>query len=449
MTFNVTSYRAKWDRAAELSNRVEAIVNAARLESRSLNTDEKAQIKSMTDDARALRDDIRSGDLERANQLDAMPPLTADDYRRVENKVPAHLQEKARAAVGPRYTDMFGHAAAQNPGAFENGADLYRAIMQREFGRFQAAVFGDDSDTTSGAAYLVPGQYSATIFDAALQMEVVRPRAAIYPMTTESLTIAGVSHGDGTTGAFGVKPQWTNAGEQISSQKPKVRAIMLNARKLASLVVLPNELLADAANLDRTLTRILADGLAFSLDEAYLTGDGVGKPLGILNSPALVTITKETSQVGGTINAANLGKMLARLPAKSVSKPETVWIASPSVMGQLLTTSVVSGAVEPILKDGTTPGSFTLMGHEFLVSEHLPEVGTTGDILLCDLSQYAIGMRQDLGVQFSGHIYFDYDETAFRALARTMGMGTWDAPYTPTAAGGSTLSPFVCIETRS
>ena len=63
------------------------------------------------------------------------------------------------------------------------------------------------ADTTSGAAYLVPGQYAATIFDAALQMEVVRPRAAIYPMTTECLTIAGVSHGDGTTGAFGVKPR--------------------------------------------------------------------------------------------------------------------------------------------------------------------------------------------------------------------------------------------------
>ena len=135
MSYNVSSYRQMWDDAARLSNQVEAIVNAARLESRSLSSEEKTQIKAATEAARDLRDQIRSADLERANQLDGMPPLTADDYRRVDKKVPAHLQEKARAAVGPTLHRHVRPSAAQNQGAFESGGDLYRAIMQREFGK--------------------------------------------------------------------------------------------------------------------------------------------------------------------------------------------------------------------------------------------------------------------------------------------------------------------------
>ncbi|HVB65059.1 MAG TPA: hypothetical protein VNE17_10030, partial [Nitrolancea sp.] len=75
--------------------------------------------------------------------------------------------------------------------------------------------------------------------------------------------------------------------------------------------------------------------------------------------------------------------------------------------------------------------------------------GTTGDILLCDFTQYAVGMRSDYAVQSSPHLYFDYDVTAMRSIARATGLSLWSTPYTPTANGGLTLSPFVALATRS
>lgn len=125
-----------------------------------------------------------------------------------------------------------------------------------------------------------------------------------------------------------------------------------------------------------------------------------------------------------------------------------VWVANSSAIPQLLqlTLGVGTGGVHfPVLRE--TDGRFFIFTREVLFTEKLPAVGTKGDILLADFSQYAIGLRKEISLDRSMHIGFAKDETNYRSIVRADGQGRWEKPYTP--KNGPTLSPFVALATRS
>ena len=82
-----------------------------------------------------------------------------------------------------------------------------------------------------------------------------------------------------------------------------------------------------------------------------------------------------------------------------------------------------------------------------MVTEKVPTLGTKGDVILADLSQYAIGLRADIVVEASRHAGWSTDSTYYRAIVRANGAGTWKSVLTPKA--GDTRSWVVVTETRS
>ena len=46
---------------------------------------------------------------------------------------------------------------------------------------------------------------------------------------------------------------------------------------------------------------MFGQALGYFEDVAFISGTGAGQPLGILNAPALVTVSKETGQAADTI----------------------------------------------------------------------------------------------------------------------------------------------------
>ena len=88
-----------------------------------------------------------------------------------------------------------------------------------------------------------------------------------------------------------------------------------------------------------------------------------------------------------------------------------------------------------------------MLSRPVIVTEKTPVVGTVGDILLCDFSKFLIGMRADVALKLSEHVYFNSDEMAVRLRLRIDGRPLGDAAITP--ANGDTLSPFVSLATRA
>jgi HK97 family phage major capsid protein len=86
-----------------------------------------------------------------------------------------------------------------------------------------------------------------------------------------------------------------------------------------------------------------------------------------------------------------------------------------------------------------------LMGRPVLPLEACQTVGTEGDIILTDPTQYLVvmkasGIRSDVSI----HLYFDSDHVAFRFIMRVGGQPYWPAAITR-QNGSNTLSSIVTL----
>jgi HK97 family phage major capsid protein len=90
----------------------------------------------------------------------------------------------------------------------------------------------------------------------------------------------------------------------------------------------------------------------------------------------------------------------------------------------------------------------TLMGKPIHFIEQASSVGTVGDLMLLDLSQYITIKKGGMKVASSIHVLFTTDEMAFRFILRLDGQPAWHSALTP-YKGTNTLSPFVTVATRS
>lgn len=374
----------------------------------------------------------------------------------IERLRKASSAEKAEAAAvvsdltglrptGRRFTEMFGATTLSNDGW--SNADEFLSVLHNGLsdGRLRSAVATGGIGADGG--FSVPTQYAAQWLDASLESEIVRPRATVWPMTSSQRRVPGWDASDSSSVLFGAfSGQWVAEGEEINVEIPKMRAMLLIANKLGILTQSSNELLADGLGYDSQLSSAIVRALGWFLDSAFLTGDGVAKPLGVINAPCTITVSKESGQTAATINYTNLTKMFARMAPASV--PNSVWVANSTTIPQLaaLTVTIGTGGSHiPVMTESN--GRFTILTRPVIFTEKVPALGTVGDIGLYDFSQYAIGMRKEISLDRSQHAGFTRDTAYFRGLLRADGAPTWAKAYTP--KNGDTLSPFVILETRS
>jgi len=193
------------------------------------------------------------------------------------------------------------------------------------------------------------------------------------------------------------------------------------------------------------LETALRSAIAWHLDYACIQGTGGGQPLGLLNDPAKIEASAEVGQAEGTITYANLAAMLARLHPRCFGN--SVWLCSPTCIEQLLQLTVpigTSGSHIPVMNESN--GEFRMLSRPVVFTEKVPTLGTAGDVTLVDPSQYVLGMRKEMILDRSGHIFFTSDETAYRLLLRADGQGKWSSAYTP--KNGDTQSWCVVLEDR-
>lgn len=351
-----------------------------------------------------------------------------------------------------RFADVFGEVRSQQE--FESLGDFARAVYQGDTKRLTRAATGMNSGSGSEGGYYVPPEFTAGLLDASLEDEVIRPRAHVYPMASKTLDAPVFDYSDHTTGVAGFVGAWMAEGSDATTQKAKVRSIGLVARKLAIFTSVTSELLFDGGPaFERDLQIAMTAALGFYFDAAFIGGTGAGQPLGLMSDRALVSVAKETSQAAATIVGNNIAKMYGRLSPASVKN--AVWLVHPSTLPQLLTLGVVyvtatgtavSAAGAPLVR--TAAGEMRLYDRPVVITEHCQPAGTKGDIMLVDLTQYLVGLRQDLYLQRSIDTGWSKDEVHFRMIARADGQGAWNAAITP-KNGSDTLSWVIALDTRA
>ena len=301
--------------------------------------------------------------------------------------------------------------------------------------------------TYANIKVLVPSEQAARIHAVSLENELVMPRCYVQPMRSNSIKIPAMSIGDHSTALFGgFTASYTAELGTISENSPKSRAMELNAKKLTGLIRFSSELNADVPGGMGQIETLCGRGLSWYRDKAFLKGTGAGEPLGILNGGALVEVEKETGQAADTIVYENITQMMSRIFAGSFSN--SVWVAHQTTIPQLLTLSLAIGTggdAIPVMKESN--GQFSILTRPVLFTEKTETLGNKGDLMLCDFSQYVVGLREGMRFDSSIHVAFETDEILSRIIERHDGQPLWDSALT-LEDGTTTVSPFVVLEAR-
>jgi HK97 family phage major capsid protein len=442
-------------RLLEISERVQAIQDAADDAERQLTEAELREVSGLHREFEQLEARQRAADI--ANAV-ATPRGRVTDPARPGTSEP--IATGGRSVVdalirpdlqGRRFGDLFGAVTAPQRVEFNSLAEMVRVAFKNPLDRrlqVMNAPAGMSEGTGADGGFLVPPQFSAALIDRSLEMEVVRPRANVVPATSNVLMMP-FWQTDQTSGKrAGLTLAWLAEGQSNSAQKAKLSIGNIPINKGGILVPITDELLEDSAASISAMNSALVNATAAGLDIAFMFGAGTGQPVGVMNSPCLVTVSKEGSQTAATIVEANILKMAARLAPSSWGR--AVWFVHPTTLPQLLTLAQATGPNDGgrtvILTE--RDGSLFLLTRPVIVTDACAPLGTTGDIILGDWSKYVVALRHDIRIQTSIHLYFGSGETAVRLLIRVGGQPEIDAPI-KLRDGTNTVSPFVALETRS
>lgn len=426
---------------SRLLQQSKAILDAAEQAGTDLSEDQQARFENILSAVEQIDADLRFAQNYNQGVMDAVAKNPNTKWVG-HGQFSDNLESPAIPHIGASYADLFGRSA----GGFDSFADFVSPMRTGLFDVRYAANQREGSPADGGFA--VPTEFSAAIMDAASEFDFIRPLAMVWPMASATRKVPAWSNLDQTDGKQfgGLNLQWLAEGGDIPLQNAKMRLIELVAKKAGLLASVSNELADDGVGFAAQLEVALSRAAGYGLLSAWLFGTGAGQPLGMLNSPATVTVAKENGQAAGSVLYANLTSMYSRLHPASLAT--AIWVANSQLSKPLLEMTIpigTGGSHIPLLREGSN-GSFSIFGIPVRFTPVMKAIGQQGDIALVDPRQYAIGMRRDFMLDRSGHVGFTKDETYFRGLLRVDGQPVWDKPMKP--QNGATLSPFVTLAAR-
>jgi HK97 family phage major capsid protein len=308
-------------------------------------------------------------------------------------------------------------AGSRNHTHAAEGQKRLDAVYKSMFNEWQAkAALGESSGVTGG--YVVPPDFYQQLLAIAAEAATFRKRAFVQPMASATLQFPYLdittALSAGQTPMFGgVIANWTAEAQTRTETEPKFKMMELKANELSGYTVASNIILQDAAfGLEKFLFTVFGLAVAWFEEFGFLQGNGVGKPLGVLNSSATITTGNNAGKTGrqtaNSITFGDIAVMWSKFLPSSQASGNGVWYATPTTLPQLLQLqdganraifiSIDQGAVKvPLWK---------LLGLPVQITEKLPTLGTKGDLMLIDPSLYVIGDRQMLEVAASEHVNF-------------------------------------------
>jgi len=327
-------------------------------------------------------------------------------------------------------------------------------LLQVYDAKEHAAVIGMNEGISSEGGALVPPEFSAKIMQRLYAQENLLSRCDQYTIQTDSITFPRNAETSRASGSRfgGVRTYWRGEGTAPTATKPGYGKFTLNLHKLIALAGATDELLRDAnaAVLEQTLFNVFSEEINFEVNAAIVAGTGSGQPIGIKDAACAVSVAKETGQAAATINAQNIVKMWSRMWAGC--RRNAVWLVNQDVEPQLNLMSFGLGTAGVMLympPGGLSAAPYaTLMGRPVIPVEQAETLGTKGDVILADLSHYAVAMQGGPQTAVSMHLYFDTDQMAFRATFRIDGAPWWTSALTP-YKGSATQSCIVTLATRA
>ena len=315
------------------------------------------------------------------------------------------------------------------------------------------AALGANEAVGSDGGFLLQQDYSAALLTEGMAAAKLAPRCRAFPIgpNSNSIDLPALDETSRVAGSRfgGLQLASGDESDTISATKPKFRKISLKLNRLTGACYLSDEIVQDATVLENFVRASFTSEFGFVIHDVILRGTGAGRPLGILNSPALVTVAKEAGQVAKSLVTENIVSMYSR----STNPEGSIWIANADTLPQLMTMTIgisTAGQLVSVLQQGigTSPTGMALLGRPVIFMEQCASLGTVGDVLLVDPQRYLLASKGGLQTAVSMHVQFLTAQQVIRFIYRLDGQPDLNSAITP-ANGTATQSPFVALATRA
>ena len=325
----------------------------------------------------------------------------------------------------------------------DDDEDLY------EFGEMVRSIANRDTrdlemQKGSAGGFTVPDQFRDEILEIGPQDAIVRPRANVIPAGNppdSEVTIPAIDQSNSKGVYSGVTVEWIEEGGSKPATEPEFRQVSLKPNEVAGHIPVTNKLLKNSEAVGQYVQRVLRLAIAASEDDAFWTGDGVGKPYGIIGHPSTIEHERDTAN---EIAYDDVVEMYARF----MTGGPAVWVASRTALPQLMTMTDSGNNLvwQPSAREGA-PG--TLLGIPLLLNGHSPTLGDTGDLALVDFTYYLIKDGSELELEASEHVHFLDNKTVIKASWNVDGQSWLTTPLLPEHEDSdNTISPFVVLEEK-
>ena len=352
--------------------------------------------------------------------------LSAEDtaqYERMEQEVVdlGHAIERAERADAleremnaPTAAPLASRPESRPGQRTGRGSDEYKSAfwtaMRSRGGHFSvqnALQIGTDSE----GGYLVPDEYERTLVDALQEENKLRTLCKIIRTSSGDRKIPLVaSHGTAS---------WVEEEGTIPESDDAFGQITIGAHKIASMIKVSDELLQDSVfDIESYIATEFARRVGDAEEAAFISGDGSGKPYGMLQS---------TNGAAAGVTAASATAITAdelidlQHSVKSGYRRKGLWIMNDATLKLLR--KLKDGQGNFIWQLGLLAGQpDTLLNQKVMISNYmpLPAAGNKA-ILYGDLSYYWLADREGRSLQRLDELYAAQDQVGFKITQRVDG----------------------------
>lgn len=265
--------------------------------------------------------------------------------------------------------------------------------------------------TDSEGGYLVPDEFERIIVQALETENVFRRIAHVITTLSGDRKIPMVAaHGTAT---------WTDEGEPIAESDEVFGQISIGIHKLGTIMRVSEELLSDSAfNIPAYIAGEFARRIGKAEEAAFVSGDGVGKPSGVLAAI-------DGAQLGATAaskTTITYDEVLdLYYSLKTPYRAKAVFLANDSTLKVLRKLKDGNGQYlwQPSL---TAEQPDTILGRPVESSEFVPGISPGAKVMLFgDFNYYWIADRQVRNFQRLNELYAVTGQVGFKAYERVDG----------------------------
>ena len=263
----------------------------------------------------------------------------------------------------------------------------------------------------SEGGYLAPDEYERTLIEALEEQNIFRQFAHVIHTSSGDRKIPVVAS-KGTA-------SWIDEEAAYPESDDSFGQVSIGAHKLATMIKISEELLNDSVfDMPSYIAREFARRIGAAEEEAFFTGDGTGKPLGILAA----TGGAQTGVTAASATAITMDEVIDLFYSlRSPYRKRAVFLVNDSTVKAIR--KLKNGNGDYLWQPSVTVGSpDMLLGRPVYTSAYMPAIAASAkSILFGDMGYYWVADREGRSFKRLNELYAATGQVGFLASERVDG----------------------------